>query len=51
MKKIKVVLYWLAVVPVIVDLVKGAISGVKKGLVDLKLAEQEAQWHKANHGE
>ena len=36
MRKVKAVLYWLSVVPVVIDLVKGAISGVKKGLEDIR---------------
>ena len=44
MRKVKAVLYWLSVVPVVIDLVKGAISGVKKGLEDIrKKADDEMQ--------
>lgn len=48
MKKIKLILYWVSVVPVIIDLVKGAINGVNKGLQDIKEQEQQALWLKVN---
>jgi len=48
MKKIKLVLYWISVIPVIIDCVKGAIVGVKKGLADLKDERQQRAFDKSN---
>lgn len=50
MRKVRVVLYWLSVIPVIIDLVKGAVTGVKKGLADIKEQEQIELWRKVNKG-
>jgi len=44
------VLYVVSVIPGIVDTVKGIIQGVRKGLADIKEAEQKAAFKKANDG-
>ena len=43
------VMYVLSVIPVIVDSVKGVILGVRKGLADIKEAEQKEAFRKANN--
>lgn len=50
MRKIKVFFYWCSVVPVLVDLVKGAVSGVRKGLADLQDARMQERFDLANKG-
>lgn len=50
MRKIRVFLYWCSVVPVLVDLVKGAVSGVRKGLADLQDARMQERFDLANKG-
>lgn len=51
-------LYWLTVIPAIIDALRGAYIGVKKGLEDIKAekvekkeAEQKAAFDRANRGE
>lgn len=36
MKILKAILYWLSVIPPVIDALKGAVSGVKKGLEDVR---------------
>lgn len=53
-KKIKNVLYWITVIPAIIDIIKGVVTGVKKGLKDIKEKkdkEQNEAFEKANRGE
>jgi len=56
MRKIKIVLYWVTLIPPIIDIITGAINGVKKGITDLKngetnaLQEQRKKWLQANKG-
>jgi len=54
----KKVVYWLTIIPALIDAIKGAISGVQKGLADIeaakvaaKDAEQKEAFDKANRGE
>lgn len=56
MRKVRLVLYWLTAIGPIVDIITGAINGVRKGLEDIKTnaaknEEQQAKWDKANRGE
>lgn len=55
MKKIRVVFYWLSIIPPLIDIVKGAILGISKGVEDAKtgarrVEAQQAEWEKANRG-
>lgn len=36
MRKVKIVLYWITVLPAVLDALKGAYNGIKKGLEDIK---------------
>lgn len=36
MKKFRVFLYWVSVIPPLFDVLKGAVIGVKKGLEDIR---------------
>lgn len=58
MRKVKIVLYWITVLPALLDAIKGAVIGIKKGLDDIKdlkanakAAEQNEAFEKANRGE
>lgn len=57
MKKIKLVLYWVTLIPALADLVTGAINGVKKGVADIKSGKtidhekQLQKWLQANRPE
>jgi len=50
MKKIKLYLYWISVIPPILDLIRGAVRGVKMGLADLERERENARFDKANNG-
>lgn len=56
MRKLKQVLYIISIIPPIIDLIKGAYLGLKKGIEDithgntLEAARQTAEWEKANKG-
>lgn len=55
MKKLKVIIYWLTAIGPIIDIITGAINGVKKGIEDIhtnaaKNERQQADWEKANQG-
>lgn len=43
MKKLKKVLYWITVVPVITDCVVGCIKGIIKGVNDVK-KQAQLEW-------
>jgi len=54
----KKIIYWLTIIPALIDAIKGAISGIKQGLDDIetaklkaKNAEQELLFEKANRSE
>lgn len=56
MKNLKVVLYWLSVIPPVIDAIKGLVTGIKKGLEDVRTAAaaEEAmreKFDKANRGD
>lgn len=58
MRKIKIVLYWVTVLPAVIDAIKGAVSGIKKGLEDIKdlnakakAAENKDAFDRANRDE
>jgi len=48
MRKIKLIIYWITLIPPIVDVVKGAISGLKLGLQDIREKHENEKWHRAN---
>lgn len=48
MRKIKLVLYWITIIPPVVDAIVGAISGLKKGLQDIREKHEKDKWHSAN---
>lgn len=54
MRKLKAVLYWVTLIPPVFDIVRSVIigirDGVKKGLADIKEAEQKAAFERANNG-
>lgn len=56
MRKLKQVLYIISIIPPIVDLVRGAYLGLKKGIEDIthgntrEAERQAAEWEKANKG-
>lgn len=39
----KKVVYWLTVIPALIDAIKGAISGIQKGLADIEAAKVAAK--------
>ncbi|QXP44163.1 MAG: hypothetical protein [Arizlama microvirus] len=54
MKKIRVVFYWISILPPLIDLIIGAINGVKKGIQDIKdkkNSEQQELWQQVNAGQ
>lgn len=48
MRKIKLILYWITLIPPIVDLVQGAFNGLKAGLKDLREQRENERWRQAN---
>lgn len=53
MRKLKNILYWVTVIPPILDAVRGLIIGIQKGLSDIKNAtrlkeEQERKFNESN---
>jgi len=56
MKKLKQVLYIISIIPPIIDLLKGAYIGLKKGLHDITTgntiaaSKERARWEEANRG-
>lgn len=56
MKRARQLLYWITLIPPIIDIVTGAITGVKKGLEDIKSGrtrhalDQQRKWEDANRG-
>lgn len=56
MRKLKQFLYIISIIPPLVDLIKGAYIGLKKGIDDithgktLEAERQAAMWEKANKG-
>jgi len=57
MKNLKIVLYWISVIPPVVDFIRGLIRGSQLGLQDikkgetLKAIEQAEAFRRANSGE
>lgn len=51
MTLLKRILYIASIILPIIDAVRGAHDGVKKGLVDLKSEAQRAKWEEANRAE
>lgn len=56
MRKLKIAIYWLTAIGPIIDIITGAITGIKKGIQDIKTnaaknEEQQALWERANRGE
>lgn len=56
MKRFKQVLYWITLIPPLMDIITGAINGVKQGLEDIKTGktrhavDQQRKWEDANRG-
>lgn len=51
MKKAKAVMYWLTIIPPLIDLIRGAVRGVQLGLEDIKRKaddEMTERFNKAN---
>lgn len=51
MKKAKAVMYWLTIIPPLIDLIRGAVRGVQLGLEDIKRkaeVDMEERFDKAN---
>jgi len=57
MKNLKLVLYWISVIPPVVDFIRGLIRGSQLGLADIKKGEtleaikQAEAFKRANSGE
>lgn len=55
-KRFKQVIYWITLIPPLIDVITGAINGVKKGLEDIKTGntrhayDQQRKWEDANRG-
>lgn len=56
MKRLRIVLYWISIIPPVVDLFRGAYEGLRKGLEDIKQGRtlrddaQQQKWEEANRG-
>lgn len=56
MKRVKQIFYWITLIPPLIDIITGAINGVKKGLEDIKTGntrnalDQQRKWEDANRG-
>ncbi|WNK14113.1 MAG: hypothetical protein [Microvirus sp.] len=48
MKQLKLILYWITLIPPVVDMVKGAIAGLKLGLQDIRDKHEKGKWDQAN---